>query len=347
MKKNITLLLIIIRYFIFLSVIKAYSINENNIEKKDFFSRLSLTLKSIKNKIFNIAQSQSVEPAYAFKNYEEYKYITFNSILGFSNYKKEFIQLAEKLKKNRQTKQNFLFLIGSTEMHKDDFAFALANESELPIFYIDIIPTIKYIQQFFIEELPNILLFLQKNSPCIFYINNFDRLLRDWSSIPELTDLINFFIGNDKNITGIFGINSLNNYNGEFVFNKSINRKIYLFESINNNDLIDIINFYFKQYNLTLDHNNNMNNLISIFKNMTIDEIKNNIEELKYNLSEKNKNIITYNDIMIFAKTINNNTSNESKKVSTEFITDKTLDDIYGYKEIKKKIIKYSSEYAR
>ena len=99
MKKNITLLLIIIRYFIFLSVIKAYSINENNIEKKDFFSRLSLTLKSIKNKIFNIAQSQSVEPAYAFKNYEEYKYITFNSILGFSNYKKEFIQLAEKLKK--------------------------------------------------------------------------------------------------------------------------------------------------------------------------------------------------------------------------------------------------------
>ena len=54
--------------------------------------------------------------------------------------------------------------------------------------------------------------------------------------------------------------------------------KIYLFESITNKYLIDIINFYFKQYDLTLDDNNTMKNLISIFKNMTIDEIKNQIE---------------------------------------------------------------------
>ena len=224
MKKYIRLLPIIIIYFTIVSILKASPINEN-IEGKSFFTRLFQTCQSIKNKIFNFTPFKA---KYAFKDYQEYKDISFNSILGFSYYKKEFIQLAEKLKTNTQKKQNFLFLIGSTELHKDDFAFALANESQLPIFYIDIIPTIKYIQQFFIEELPNILLFLQKNSPCIFYINNFDRLLRDWSSRPELTDLINFFIGDDKNITGIFGINSLNNYNGEFVFDKSINKNIFI-----------------------------------------------------------------------------------------------------------------------
>ncbi len=306
-----------------------------NISSAGFLDSLLLFCKKMKNRIFHFS------PYAFFQDVNNYKNKTLKSLLGFSNLKVQFELLKNKLQNADNRKQNFLFLIGPDGMRKDDFAFAFANEMNLPILYIK--SNVMNLRMD-IQEWNYIFDFLKKNAPCIMYLDDCEELFRyDYNKMNNFVDLIDYNLFENKNIILILGDKRLENQLN--LFDKKIDKEIFFFDLIEDNDLIEIILFFLKKYDLKLQVDDLINSLIILFKNMTIDDIESKILNIKYLLNSDKRDIITDEDIKNIIYSIENDKKikfgkdeNKNKIDYSEYVLDKNLDDIWGYKDIKKKL---------
>jgi cell division protease FtsH len=325
---------------------KNFNFNDNN-ESGIFKSTISF-LKNITKKIFNFEDYQK------FEDPKSYKYQTFDSIIGFNEEKEEIMSFFKDMK-NKRSKKRMFFFIGPEGMGKRKFIYSIANTTKLPILHLNIADILFLDSNFQVDlkkTLMPILKFAQKNSPCIFYIENASNKEIGFSleDQKEIFKLINYFSKKNTGITFIFSSTSHYEVNDLIELNPSFN-KIFFIDKISEKDRIDIINFFLEEYKIIINNEDFLKRLYNFFEKMTILEIKNNIIILRDIIFQKETTIIN-KEIIIIAEDIKEledhikKLEKKNKYISSnmfhdaEFITDKTLDDIAGYPEIKEKLLK-------
>jgi cell division protease FtsH len=325
-------IILMITLTIQISFLSPVTIDDVPKKKLPIFATISSAISAIKNKIFNFINADIF-----FEDPEYYKNITFESIIGFSNQKTELTQSINNIIKKNNKKKIFFF-IGPEGMQKIKFSYAVANVSKLPIIIINPFDEIKPVSE--VKEYFNRLFsFLEKNTPCILYIKNIQLIGTHWRDFNEQQEITNYIENKIKKIDGITCIFDGTQFNQ--LSQKSIQYKTILFNVIENDDCIALIKFYLNKYNLVLENDDLINKLSNLFANMTIDEIDNNIDNLNEILLRKNQEKVTEDSLNELSNEIKNNrkiTVGNNQIDTTEFVKDKTLDDIWGYKSIKKKL---------
>jgi cell division protease FtsH len=300
--------------------------------KSNILNSIVSTFNNAKNKIFNLFSSGM----FFILNNKNYKDITLESIVGFSEQKEALELIINNIDKHNN-KENIISFIGPDGMEKELFAYALANATQLPLIIIESIdPYLNIIQQ-----IDDMFLFLQNNSPAIIYIDSTNlKLLLDCDpDHQKMIDYISRKIKKCKDIIFIFEFRDFNPHS--LLLKKSLGSKTIVFNQITTNDAIALIQFNLQKYNLLLENDNLLNNLTNLFLNMTAKEIASTIEDLHCMLSSKKEKIITVDTIDDIADMIKNRNTlleGNSENKSSQIITDKKLDDIWGYKSIKSRL---------
>lgn len=320
-------------FIVNLSIININNCKNTSTKNSSIMHKILSTINTAKTKIFNLLYSDM----FLILNNNTYQNITLESIVGFTPQKESLSLIIDAINKNDK-KKYILSFIGPDGMQKEQFTYALANATQLPLIIIEALPPYSEV----IKYIDNMFLFLQNNEPAIVYLEGSHLELLIEANFHDQNKIINYLknkIKKTKNIIFIFDLPDFNRFYQ--LLNKSLGGKTIVFNQITADDTLALIKFHLNKYNLLLENINIINCLGNLFFNMTAEEIANNMEILHSILSNKKEKTITMDTIDTISKIIKKNAELEKddEEKQTQIIRDKILDDIWGYKSIKTRLL--------